>query len=80
MKLPKLMTIAELRLTELDILLAEYELEFGMERYLSLTFISEELSQEDVIRQELFDEYLRNPAKKHLQKHMKWLLEKDMGL
>lgn len=80
MKLPKLMTTAELRLTGLDILLAEYELEFCTERYSSLTFLSEELSQEGVIRQELCDEYLRNPAKKHLQKHMKWQLERDMGL
>lgn len=80
MKLPKLMTTAELRLTELDILLAEYVLEFGTERYLSLTFLSEELSQEYVMRQELCDEYIRNPAKKHLQKHMKWQLGKDMGL
>lgn len=67
-------------LTELDVLLAEYELEFGTERYLSLTFISGELSQEDVMRQELCDEYIRNPAKKHLQKHMQWQLGKDMGL
>jgi hypothetical protein len=74
------MTAAELGLTKLDTLLAEYEFEFGTEKYLSLTFLSEELSQEHVIRQELCDEYLRNPAKKHLQKHMKWHLEKDMGL
>lgn len=80
MKSPKFMTPAELRLAELDILLGEYELEFGTERCPIMAFIGGELSQEDVIRQELCAEYLRNPAKKHLQKHMKWHLGKDMGL
>ncbi len=58
----------------------EYELEFGSKRAQSLLFVSEDLSLEDVIRDEMVAEYLRNPEKKHLAKYLREQLEGDLGL
>lgn len=58
----------------------EYELEFGFERAQTLLFVGEELSVEDVIRRELADEYMKNPAKEHLRKYARAWLEEDLGL
>lgn len=48
----------------------EYKLEFGSKRAQSLLFVSEELSLEVVICEEMAAEYLRNPEKKHLAKYL----------
>ncbi len=58
----------------------EYELEFGSDRAQTLLFVGEELSVEEVIRQELAEEYLKNPAKEHLRKYAREALEEDFGL
>ncbi len=58
----------------------EYELELGSKRAQSLLFVSEDLSLEDVICEEMAAEYLRNPAKKHLAKYLRGQLEGDLGL
>ena len=58
----------------------EYALEFGPKRAQSLLFVSEDLSLEDVIRDEMVAEYLRNPEKKHLAKYLREQLEGDLGL
>ncbi len=58
----------------------EYELEFGSKRAQSLLFVSEDLSLEDVICEEMAAEYLRNPAKRHLAKYLRGQLEGDLGL
>nr|WP_322941790.1 hypothetical protein [Pseudomonas sp. s4] len=58
----------------------EYELEFGSKRAQSLLFVSEDLSLEDVIKDEMAAEYLRNPAKTHLAKYLRGQLEEDLGL
>lgn len=58
----------------------EYELEFGSKLAQSLLFVSEDLSLEDVICEEMAAEYLRNPAKKHLAKYLRGQLEGDLGL
>lgn len=58
----------------------EYELEFGSKRAQSLLFVSEELSLEVVICEEMAAEYLRNPEKKHLAKYLRAQLEEDFGL
>lgn len=61
-------------------LYSEYELEFGSKRAQSLLFVSEDLSLEDVICEEMAAEYLRNPAKRHLAKYLRGQLEGDLGL
>lgn len=65
---------------EIDIMYAEYELEFGTEMLQSLLFVAEELRQEEVMINDFCAEYLRNPAKEHLRKYVRKRLEEDMGL
>lgn len=68
------------KLLDLDVLLAEYELEFGRSVDQILAVIDEEMSLEQAMVDEFCAEYTRNPAKKHLRKYMRTRLEEDMGL
>lgn len=61
----------------------EYEREFGLAKAQVSPFASEALSLGEIIqkiREELSDEYLKNPDKEHLRKYLRYKLEGDMQL
>lgn len=68
------------KVRETEKLFFEYAREFGPKRTQSLLFVSEDLHVDDVMRDELAAEYLKNPEKKHLAKHLRRQLEEDLGL
>ena len=60
-----------------------YEREFGFDHAQLLLFGSEEIPVEEVmqgLREELADEFLKNPGKEHLRKYLRYKLESELDL
>ncbi len=61
----------------------EYEREFGFDRVRFSLFASEVIPTEEImqgIREELADEFLKNPSKEHLRKYLRYKLESELDL